>query len=205
MKKNQDRNPAFASTYQRISRLMIAAICLVALTHIGFNTSFKGHQILEQQSKTTAQGLAKQLALGARTAIKEQDKKPLSQLVNNFAQDEFIQTAAIFDKYGNLLVQSNFAASYQDLLKTPSALPGLSKLATPVISDVFDQGKRVGFVRLTYTFPAAIREGHDYLHEVSKQIALMLILSVVLTWVLARKIKRWQVKRYIRNAEQEEA
>ena len=70
---------------------------------------------------------------------------------------------------------------------------------------MFDQGKRVGFVRLTYTFPAAIREGHDYLHEVSKQIALMLILSVVLTWVLARKIKRWQVKRYIRNAEQEEA
>ncbi|WP_372768189.1 AhpA/YtjB family protein [Pseudoalteromonas sp.] len=205
MKKNQDRNPAFASTYQRISRLMIAAICLIALTHIGFNTSFKGHQVLNNQSKATAKGLAKQLALGARFAIKGADNKMLNRLVNNFAQDEFIQTAAIFDKQGNLLAQSNFAASYQDLLETPSALPGLSKLATPVISDVFDQGKRIGFVRLTYTFPAAIREGHEYLHQVTKQIALMLILSVILTWVLARKVKRWQVKRYIRNTEQEEA
>ena len=205
MKKNQDRNPAFASTYQRISRLMIAAICFIALTHIGFNTSFKGHQILNNQSQTTAQGLAKQLALSARFAIKDQDTQALTRLVNNFAQDEFIQTAAVFDKFGNLLSQSDFAASYQDLLKTPNALPGLSKLATPIIDDVFVEGERVGFVRLTYTFPAAIREGHEYLHEVSKQIALMLILSVILTWVLARKIKRWQVKRYIRNAEQEEA
>ena len=204
MKKKQERNPAFASTYQRVSRLMIAAICLVALTHIGFNTSFKGHQILNNQSLTTAQGLAKQLALGASHAIAEENTARLDQLVNNFAQDEFIQTAAVFDKQGNLLSQSNFAASYQDLLKTPNALPGVSRLATPVISDVFVDDVRIGFVRLTYTFPAAIRTGHDYLHEVSKQIALMLVLSVVLTWVLARKIKRWQVKRYIKNAEQDD-
>ena len=204
MKKNQERNPAFASTYQRISRLIIAAICLIALTHIGFNTSFKGHQILNKQNRATAQGLVEQLSLGASFAIKSQDEKALNQLVNNFAQNEFIQTAAVFDKHGNLLAQSDFAASYQDLLKTPNALPGLSKLATPVISDVFVNDKRIGFARLTYTFPAAIREGHDYLHEVSKQIGLMLILSVVLTWVLARKVKRWQVKRYIRNSEQDE-
>lgn len=204
MKKKQERNPAFASTYQRISRLTIAAICLLALTHIGFNTSFKGHQILDNQSLSTAESLVNQLAFGASTAISKNDTEAMSHLVNSFAQDEFIQTAALFDHHGHLLVQSENASTYQALLDTPNALPGVSRLATPVIEDVFYNSKRIGFARITYTFPAAIRVGHDYLHEVTKQIALMLILSVILTWVLARKIKRWQVKRYIRNTEQDE-
>ena len=204
MKKKQERNPAFASTYERVSRLIIAAICLVVLTYIGFNTSFKGHQILDNHSLNSAQGLAKQLSLAVKDNIVNTDIQALNRIVNNFAQDEFIQTAAVFDKQGNLLSQSKFAPSYQALLATPNALPGLSKLSTPVIQDVFVDTQRIGFVRLTYTFPAATRIGHDYLHELGKQIVLMLILSVVLTWVLARKIKRWQFKRYIRSAEQEE-
>ena len=204
MKKKQERNPAYASTYERVSRLTIAALCLTVLTYIGFNTSFKGHQILDNHSLKSAQGLAKQLALAAKEDILNTDIKALDRIVNNFAQDEFIQTAAVFDKQGNLLSHSKFATSYQELLATPNALPGLSKLSTPVIQDVFADSKRIGFVRLTYTFPAATRDAHDYLHELGTQIVLMLMLSVVLTWVLARKIKRWQFKRYIRSAEQED-
>lgn len=204
MKKNQDTNPAFASNYQRITRLMLAAICIIILTHLGFNTSFHGHEILANQSQMTATSLSKQFALSASPYVEKNEQTALVRLVNNFAQDRFIQSAAIFDKHGKLLAQSEHATLYSERLSDPISMPGISQISSPVINDIIADGQRIGFSRITFSHPAATKIGHEYLHDVSKQVAVMMIVSCILTWVLARKIKRWQVKRYIRKSEQDD-
>ncbi len=201
MKKKQDSNPAFASHYQRLSRLTLAAICIVILTHLGLNTSFHGHEILDNQAQATAQSLGKQFALSAVPYVIEEDIAGLSQLTNNFASDAFIQSAYVFDKYGLLIAKSDNSSLYSNLLETPNSVPGITTLSSPIVQNIMHNEKRIGFARITYSFPAAIKTGHEYLHDVSQQIALMLIVSCILTWVLARKIKRWQVKRYILKSE----
>lgn len=199
MKKTQDNNPAFASLYQRITRLTIAAICFVALTHIGLNSSFHGHEILQKQTHATAASLVNQFALSAAPYVADQDIESLTRLVNNLSKDGYIQAAYVFDKSGLLLAKSDHSTLYAERIESPESLPGVTSLATPILQDIMYDDMRVGFARITYSFPASNREAHDYLHEVVKQIGLMLLLSVMLTWVLARKIKRWQFKRYLKK------
>ncbi|ATC95694.1 AhpA/YtjB family protein [Pseudoalteromonas tunicata] len=200
MKKTQLKNPAVASRYQRLTRLSLALLCLFIFVNIAFNSSFQSHDILLKQSHTTARSLALQMSLAARDAIRVDDKAALERIVNNLVQDPYVQSAAIFDPFGELITKSNNGYLYKEQINQPKALPGVSQLLTPVIEPIISQsGKRLGFVRLTYLSRAAMHEGHSYFHQLGRQIALMLILSIVGTWLVARGIKRWQVLRYIRK------
>ncbi|MBE0362923.1 membrane protein [Pseudoalteromonas ulvae UL12] len=200
MKKTQLQNPAVASIYQRITRLSLALLCLFIFINIAFNTSFESHEILLKQSHTTARSLALQMSLTARDAIKEDDNTALQRIVDNVVKDPHVQSAAIFDQHGLLISKSANGYLYKEQLNQPKALPGISKLLTPVIEPITSKsGKRLGFVRLTYLSMAAMNEGHSYFHQLGRQIGLMLILCIVGTWLIARTIKRWQVMRYIRK------
>ena len=200
MKKTQLKNPAVASSYQRLTRLSLALLCLFIFVNVAFNSSFQSHDILLKQSHTTARSLALQMSLGARDALKDEDQPALQRIINNLVKDPYVQSAAIFNQFGELIVKSDNGYLYKEQVNQPKALPGVSTLLTPVIEPIVTQsGKRLGFVRLTYLSRAAMSEGHSYFHQLGRQIALMLILSIVGTWLVARGIKRWQILRYIRK------
>ncbi|SFC75709.1 AhpA/YtjB family protein [Pseudoalteromonas denitrificans] len=199
MKKKQLNNPLIATIYQRVSRLALTLICLFLLLNLGFNSSFHSHEILAQQTQHTARSLAQQMSYAASDAIVNNNPKQLKLIVNNMTKDPYIVSSSIFDKYGVLIIQSNNSFLYQDYMKQPNAMPGISKLSSPIIQPIFNGKKRLGFVRITYLSRAAMSKGHNYFHQLGRQIGLMLILSCILTWLTARTIKRWQVNRYTKK------
>jgi len=199
MKKKQLNNPVIATIYQRASRLALTLICLFLLINLGLNSSFDSHEIIAKQTHHTARSLAQQMSYAASNAINNKQDKQLRTIVNNMVKDPFVVSASIFDKYGTLLIQSDGSFLYQEYVKQPNAMPGFSKLSTPVIEPMFNGKTRIGFVRLTYLSRAAMSEGHNYFHKLGRQVGLMLILSCILTWLTARTIKRWQVNRYTKK------
>jgi len=199
MKKKQLNNPVIATIYQRVSRLALTLICLFLLINLGLTSSFDSHQIIEKQTHHTARSLAFQMSYSASDAINNNQPEQLKSIVNNMVKDPFIVSASIFDKHGTLIIQSEDSFLYKEYLKQPNALPGISKLSSPVIQPMFDGKSRIGFVRITYLSRAAMNEGHSHFHQLGRQIGLMLILSCILTWLTARTIKRWQVNRYTKK------
>jgi len=199
MKKKQLNNPVIATIYQRVSRLALTLICLFLLINLGLTSSFDSHQIIEKQTHHTARSLAFQMSYSASDAINNNQPEQLKSIVNNMVKDPFIVSASIFDKHGTLVIQSENSFLYKEYLKQPNALPGISKLSSPVIQPMFDGKSRIGFVRITYLSRAAMNEGHSHFHQLGRQIGLMLILSCILTWLTARTIKRWQVNRYTKK------
>jgi len=199
MKKKQLNNPAIATMYQRASRLGLTLICLFLLINLGFNSSFDSHEIIAKQTHHTARSLALQMSYTASDAFNNNKPKQLKSIVNNMVKDPYVVSASIFDKHGTLISQSDDSFLYQEYLKQPNAMPGISKLSTPVVQPMFDGKIRTGFVRITYLSHAAMNEGHNYFHQLGRQVGLMLILSCILTWLTARTIKRWQVNRYTKK------
>lgn len=199
MKKKQLNNPVIATIYQRISRLALTLICLFLLINLGLTSSFDSHEIIAKQTHHTARSLAFQMSYSASDAINNNQPEQLKPIVNNMVKDPFIVSASIFDKHGTLIIQSDDSFLYKEYLKQPNALPGISKLSSPVIQPMFDGKSRIGFVRITYLSRAAMNEGHNHFHQLGRQIGLMLILSCILTWLTARTIKRWQVNRYTKK------
>ena len=199
MKKKQLNNPVIATIYQRVSRLALTLICLFLLINLGLTSSFDSHEIIEKQTHHTARSLAFQMSYSASDAINNNQPEQLKSIVNNMVKDPFIVSASIFDKHGTLMIQSEDSFLYKEYLKQPNALPGISKLSSPVIQPMFDGKSRIGFVRITYLTRAAMNEGHSHFHQLGRQIGLMLILSCILTWLTARTIKRWQVNRYTKK------
>ncbi|PAJ74630.1 smp protein [Pseudoalteromonas sp. NBT06-2] len=199
MKKKQLNNPTIATMYQRAFRLALTLICLFLLINLGFSSSFDSHEIIAKQTHHTARSLALQMSYAAKDALSNNKPKQLKTIVNNMVKDPYVVSASIFDKYGALIIQSDDSFLYQEYLKQPNAMPGISKLSSPIIQPMFNGKIRTGFVRITYLSRAAMSEGHNYFHKLSRQIGLMLILSCILTWLTARTIKRWQVNRYTKK------
>ncbi len=202
MKKIQLKNPIIASIYQRISRLSLTMICFFALIYMGYNSSFQSHDILYKQSQITSRSLILQMSYWAKDAIKQRNKLQLHHIANDVIKVPYIHSAAIFDQYGTLLAKSDNSKLYQHHTDK-QAMPGINKELTPLVESVFANGKRIGFVRISYESHKAMSAGHSYFHSLGRQIGIMLILCCVLTWLFARTIKRWQIKRYNRKVSQQ--
>ena len=87
----------------------------------------------------------------------------------------------------------NAPTSYQNLPKT---LPGLSKTKSIISEPVYTPtGQPLGFVNMVYLTEAAMARSHEHFHELGRVVLLMLLITVVFTWQIARALKRWEVRR----------
>ncbi|MBS3798169.1 AhpA/YtjB family protein [Pseudoalteromonas sp. BDTF-M6] len=201
MKNKQVKNPVRSSQWQRLRRLLFAALCFVLLTWMAFNTSFQGHHMLYQQGYHSAKSLSQQLALTAALPLEQNNKPRLGELTNQLSSDAVIQSAVIYDMYGTAQAQSEAYSPYQASLGITQATPGISKLTQPIVVPINSpqDNKPIGFARVNYLPQTAIDTSHRYIHEVGRQVLLMLFICCIFTWQLGRGLKRWQLKRYFRK------
>ncbi len=201
MKNKQVKNPVRTSRWQRLTRLVFAALCFVLLTWMAFNTSFQGHQMLYQQSYQYAKSLSQQLALTAALPLEQNNKPRLTELANQLSMDDVIQSAVIYDISGSTQAQSDVYSPYDSQYGITLGTPGISKLTQPIVIPITSsqEQKPIGFARVNYLPQTAIDTSHRYIHEVGRQVLLMLIICCIFTWQLGRGLKRWQLKRYFRK------
>ncbi|MBE0369462.1 smp protein [Pseudoalteromonas sp. MMG013] len=206
MKNTQAIELLKSSTGRRLVRLLIAAACFLLLTHIAFTTSFESHQLLHKQADNTARSLTAQLALNAAQPLKRNDLPALRQLANHLASDPFVMGVSIYNQQGKLKISNDGFTPRQPLNALPSALPGISKIKTPIVVQVIDNEKTpIGFVNTVYLTESAMSQSHQHFHELGRMVLLMLVITGVFTWQIGRALKRWEVKRQIRKSVQDES
>ena len=204
MKNTQAIEIIASSRSRRFIRLLIATACLVLLTKIVLNTSFESHQLLHKQAENTARSLAQQLALNVSLPLKRSDLVALQQLANHLASDPHVIGVSIYNQQGNLKISNDNFTPLTNITGLPSALPGISKIKTPIVMPVFDRDKQpLGFVSVVYLTESAMSESHQHFHELGRMVLLMLMITCIFTWQIGRALKRWEVKRQIRKSSQD--
>ncbi|MFY8274230.1 AhpA/YtjB family protein [Pseudoalteromonas sp. SSDWG2] len=201
MKNKQVKNPVRTSRWQRLTRLLFAALCLLAITWMAFNTSFEGHQLLYQQGHQYAKSLSQQLAKTAALPLEQNNKPRLTELTNQLSAEDIIQSAVIYDLQGTTQAASEVYTPFNPDNGLAIGTAGISKLTQPIVIPIVSsqEQKPIGFARVNYLPQTAIAHSHRYLHEVSRQVLLMLLISCIFMWQLGRGLKRWQLKRYFRK------
>lgn len=181
---------------RRLLRLCIAAVSLVMITWLAFNTSFESHRLLHNGADLTARSLTKQLAKNVALPLSRNDTPRLNALANHLAADDFVLQVAIYDNQGRFLVASNGIQAPTNYQNLPQTLPGLSKTKSIISEPVYTpNGQPLGFVNMVYLTEAAMAQSHDHFHELGRVVLLMLLITVVFTWQIARALKRWEVRR----------
>jgi membrane protein len=205
MKNIQAIDLMTSSRGRRVFRLLIAAACFILLTQIGFNTSFESHQLLHEQADNTAKSLTKQIALNAAQALKRDDIPSLRILTNHLASDPFVLGVSIYNQQGKLKISNDGFSPQANIKGLPNALPGISKLKTPIIEQIIDdKDQPIGFVYVVYLTESAMAKSHQHFHELGRVVLLMLVITCVFTWQIGRALTRWEVKRQIRKSVQDE-
>ncbi|WP_440055167.1 AhpA/YtjB family protein [Pseudoalteromonas sp. T1lg65] len=205
MKNHQTIELLRSSQARRLLRLCLAAICMVMLTWLAFNTSFQSHKLLHNGADHTARSLTKQFALNVAFPLSRIDTPRLAALANHLATDEFVLQVAIYNNKGQFIIGndgSQATVEYQDL---PATLPGLSKMKNVISEPVYDpQGQPLGFVSMIYLTEAAMSQSHQHFHELGRAVLLMLVITMLFTWQIGRALTRWEVKRKIRKRSKSE-
>ncbi|RXF03174.1 AhpA/YtjB family protein [Pseudoalteromonas sp. PS5] len=189
-----------SSRGRRLLRLCIAAICLVMVTWLAFNTSFESHRLLHNGADLTARSLTKQLAKNAALPLSRNDNPRLSALANHLAGDDFVLQVSIYDFQGRFVVGNDGNTAPTQYQQLPQTLPGLSKTKSIISEPVYTPtGQPLGFVNMVYLTEAAMSQSHAHFHELGRVVLLMLIITMVFTWQIGRGLKGWEVKRKIRK------
>ncbi|WP_349285668.1 AhpA/YtjB family protein [Pseudoalteromonas sp. BZB3] len=206
MKNTQALDLITSSKNRRLIRLIIAAACFITLTWIAFNTSFRSHQLLNNQAHQAARSLAQQTAWNASYSMQSQELDKLEKLTKNLAKDPYVLGAAIYDHQGQLLTKSEGFQAEPLNQGIAKQLPGISKLKDAIVLPITNaDDKPLGFVNMVYLTQDAMSESHHHFHELGRMVLLMLIITCVFTWQLGRALKRWEVKRQILKSEQDDA
>ncbi|MEJ6474999.1 AhpA/YtjB family protein [Pseudoalteromonas piscicida] len=189
-----------SSRGRRLLRLCIAAVSLIMVTWLAFNTSFESHRLLHNGADLTARSLTKQLAKNVALPLSRDDTPRLSALANHLAGDDFVLQVSIYDYQGRFVVGNDGITAPVQYQQLPQTLPGLSKTKSIISEPVYTPtGQPLGFVNMVYLTEAAMSQSHSHFHELGRVVLLMLVITMVSTWQIGRALKRWEVKRKIRR------
>lgn len=94
----------------------------------------QGHSIMQLQSEHAARLQLEQAARTASTLWQEPER--LAKWLDGLTQDPFISDAVLFNEKGVAIAHSQNTLWYADQLAEPMGMAGVSKLKTPLITEV---------------------------------------------------------------------
>ncbi|TMP29333.1 smp protein [Pseudoalteromonas rubra] len=201
MKNTQALEYLSSSRNRRLLRLLVAAMCFLTVTWLAFNTSFRSHQLLHTNADHTGRSLTKQLALNAALPLSRMDTPQLRALCNHLASDEFVLSVRLYNQQGQFIIGNDGQDAPPEITDLPRHLAGLTQSKQPIVEPIYDTEQQpIGFVSVEYLTESAMAESHRHFHELGRVVLLMLAIACIFTWQIGRALKRWEVKRQIRNS-----
>ncbi|WP_125720687.1 AhpA/YtjB family protein [Pseudoalteromonas rubra] len=201
MKNTQALETLSSSRSRRLLRLLVAAMCFLTITWLAFNTSFRSHQLLHTNADHTGRSLTKQLALNAALPLSRMDTPQLRALSNHLASDEFVLSVRLYNHQGQFIIGNDGQNTPPEITDLPRHLAGLTQSKQPIVEPIYDSEQQpIGFVSVEYLTEAAMAQSHRHFHELGRVVLLMLGIACIFTWQIGRALKRWEVKRQIRNS-----
>lgn len=168
----------------------LVLICAVAIYKIAM-LHHTANELKFQQIEKFAASLSGFAAEEAQHYLAKNKTQDLHLLIDNLSKDTAIQDATIYNNLGEIIYQSKPILGLSDLLKiTPNNEVDSSKI-TPYISELYNDNKKVGYIRITLKKNEILKLIDEYQDQSTSTSLLMMIIlfftGVVVTLVLSNK------------------
>lgn len=186
--------------------LVISALLTVGMIVLGSVVINNQKQLLQQQIDAHGHSVASQLADSVKEPILADDALSLSVLTSNLISDDKIRGAAVLDIQGNMLARSGLLP-LDPGIENVHARPltdtdtysfdwqhmdsaNDSHRLVSYIQPVHFQDVRTGYVLLTFSSDSLDIALHDSVRAVTAATILMVILAVIISFVMSRRLSR---------------
>jgi len=174
---------------------IIQISCLVVIaTLTTYKIAMLNHTANElkfQQIEKFAASLSGFAAEEAKYYLPNDKTQDIHSLIDNLSKDTAIQDATIYNNLGQTIYQSKPTLVLSDLLKITPNNNVDSSAVTPYISELYDDNKKVGYIRITLKKNEIIKLIDEYQSQSISTILLMMFISfftgVILVLVLFNK------------------
>lgn len=170
--------------YRRAIQLLVALLLLTWIGSNWYSVGQRGDEVTRLQTEALARVILSQASHEARVWILEENADGLYGLAHHLQQQEGILEVSIQDAQGRSLVRAGHDMAVQDYL---TSLPTYLT-AVPKVSPIDDNGRVVGFMRITFDYQRILAESDMYQRAYMQRSGFLIFLSVLAGFLLAISI-----------------
>ena len=182
---------------------VISLLITLGMILLGAVVITNQEKLLRNQINAHGNTVASQLAQSAKEQVLADDKLSLSVMIKNMAQDKNILGAVVYDDKGNILAHEGIAPVNNKNILTPLEKADMSKTNihewqetkagqtekyVSFLHPVQFQDVTAGYVLITFSRASLDRAITDSVRAVTAATILMILIAVVISFVMARKI-----------------
>lgn len=170
--------------YRRVIQMLVAFSLLAWIGVTWYQTEQRGTEVRMVQTEQLAQVILAQANHEARVWLLEENEQGLAGLASHLQQQEGILEVSIQDERGRSLVRAGHDQSVQDYL---NSLPTYM-WAVPMVSAIEDNGRTIGFIRITFDYHRILAEADIYQRVHMQRTGFILFLSALAGFLLATSV-----------------
>ena len=172
--------------FRRVIQLTVALLLIGWIGMGWYSVGQRGEEVTLLQTEALARVILSQASHEARVWILDDNMEGLGGLAEHLHQQDGILEVAIQDARGQTLVRSGHDLAVQDYL---TMLPS-SLRAVPKVASIDDQGRMIGFIRITFDYQRILAESDMYQRAYMQRSGFLIFLSVLSGFLLATAVLR---------------
>lgn len=170
--------------YRRVIQLTVALLLMGWIGASWYSVGQRGEEVTLLQTEELARVILSQASHEARIWILDDNMEGLEGLAEHLQQQDGILEVAIQDERGKTLVRAGHDLAVQDYL---TMLPS-SLRAVPKVAFIDEQGRVIGFIRITFDYQRILAESDVYQRAYMQRSGFLIFLSVLAGFLLATAV-----------------
>lgn len=170
--------------YRRVIQLTLSLLLMGWIGVSWYSVGQRGEEVTLLQTEELARVILSQASHEARVWILDDNMEGLHSLTEHLQQQDGILEVAIHDGRGKTLVRAGHDLAVQDYL---TMLPRTLK-AVPKVASIDDQGRMIGFIRITFDYQRILVESDMYQRAYMQRTGFLIFLSVLAGFLLATAV-----------------
>ena len=146
-----------------------------------------------QQTERFSSSLTNLVASEASRYLVQEKNKDLQILINDLTQDPSVRDAVIYDRFGNIIFQSEDALPLPILLNIASSVDQQKEGVIPLIAELYEDDEKIGYIRISLEQQKLLSLLYDYQEKSLSAMLLLFVLSflagTIIMAMLFRKVE----------------